>query len=168
MKKILPVIFILSLVGCIVLSFFVSGVASDASKKRKELAVLKHGEEQAPILADQLLAKSEELEFLKKAFPEKKDFVSVVSTIDNLAAATGVLVDFHFESEEITRDANGEVIVPVKLTIEGDYANIVEFIKAFTNSKYFFTIQSIEGDSPDGIKGKNKLILKAHLYASTQ
>lgn len=168
MKKILPIIFIFSIVAFIILSLLLPSVAANASKKRKELDVVKRGEEQLPTLVNQLLTKSNEIELVMRTFPEKKDFVSVVSAVDSLATATGVALDFHFESEEISKDAKGDTIVPVKLTIQGDYTNVMQFLKALTNSSYFFSIQSIEGDAADGIKNKNKVIVKANLYASIQ
>lgn len=168
MKKFLPIIFTIGLFAFITLSFYVLSISSDAAKKRTELSLLKNREKQLPALTEDIYAKNEEIDFLTNAFPSKKDFVAVVSRIDSLAAAVGITVDFHFEREDVEKDENGDTIIPVTLTIQGEYANTMDFLKTLSTGSYFFAFKSIDGDSPDGLKGKNKIKVSANLYAAIQ
>lgn len=166
MKKILPVILIASVLAFIGLSFFIPTLADSALQKRKELRLLQNEEKIIPQTAALIESKRDEISLLDAAFPTKKDLILVAQTLDSLAAAAGVAVELHFESEEVVTDRNGDTVMPVEITIEGEYANVAGFLEALKNGKYLYDFLAIEGDSEKGIKSVNKVSVRANLYAS--
>lgn len=166
--RILLVLLATFIFGFFILSFVIGNVSKDVGEKKKQLVQLEKDQKVIPALMSTLSSKSDSVALLEESFPAKKDFVSVVSFVDSLAAGVSVLVDFHFESEELIKDGSGNAIIPVSITVEGDYPNVVRFIDGIVNGRYLFAVLRLEGDSETGIKGKNKVILKANLYASAQ
>ncbi|GEM_PF-5891107 len=164
---------LLIFLGIAVISFFIltlaiGNISKDVEANKKQLVQLEKDQKVIPALSASLSSKSDSITLLQETFPAKKDFVSVVSFVDSLAAGFSVLVDFHFESEELIKDTGGNAIMPLSITVEGDYSNVVRFIDGIINGKYLFAVSSLEADLEKGIKGKNKIILKANLYASAQ
>lgn len=166
--RILLMLLITFVLGFFILSFVIGNVSKDVGAKKKQLVQLEKDQKVIPALMSTLSSKSDSTALLQETFPAKKDFVSVVSFVDSLSAGVSVLVDFHFESEELIKDESGNAIIPVSITVEGNYPNVVRFIDGIVNGRYLFEVLRLEGDSETGIKGKNKVILKANLYASTQ
>lgn len=166
MKKILPSLLIICLFAFIGLSALVPNVANSTLKKKKELALLQNEENIIPQTAALIKAKSDEIGLIEGAFPTKKDLVLVAQTLDSQAVQAGVAVELHFESEEVLQNKNGDAIVPMKLIIEGEYEEVVRFLEALKNGKYFYDFLIIEGDASKGIKSENKVSVKANLYAS--
>lgn len=165
MNKILPIFLITSVLLFIGLSALLPNIADSALKKKKELALLENEEKIIPQAATLLRAKSEEIGLIEGSFPTKKDLVLVAQAIDSLAAQARVAVELHFESEDVLR-SKGDAIVPVRLTIEGEYEAVLRFLEALKNGKYLYDFLLLEGDTPKGIKSENKISLKANLYAS--
>ncbi|MBI2036443.1 hypothetical protein HYT17_02345 [Candidatus Microgenomates bacterium] len=166
--RILLVLLGTTVIGFFILTLAIGNISKDASEKKKQLVQLEKDQKVIPVLSANLSAKSDSVSLLQEAFPAKKDFVSVVSFIDSLAAGSLVLAEFHFESEELVKDGNGNPVMPVSITVEGDYPNVVRFLSGIINGKYLFAISRLDADSPTGIKGKNKIIMRANLYASAQ
>ena len=168
MKRIIFIFPILSILGFIALSLIFPNVAANTVQKKREFAQLKHEETLIPQLSATLSSHSEEIAMLQGAFPKKEDFIAVVQTIDSKAASAGVIVDVHFESEEILKGANGDEVVPLKLTLDGELINILRFIEELNRGKYIFVLGSVEGDAPYGIKDRNKVTIQTDFYASTE
>lgn len=166
MKRILPIFLITTILGFLVLSYMIPGVAKNTLKKRKELTLLLTEEKILPQAQQLLSSKSEQIGVLEEVFPTKEKLFLAVAYMDSQAVATGVQAQLHFESEEIIQDANGDSIVPVKISIEGAYSNILAFLAVLQKGKYFYTISHIEGEASGGLQGKNKVSVNANLYAS--
>jgi|SRR3989344_6803751 len=170
MTKRLPIIFVFTLIGFVVLSFVFPTIAQDALKKKKELSRLRYEERLIPSLSSALVAKREDVALIRESFPEKKDFALVASAIDTLAVQTGVLVDLHFTSEDVVKEAGGDMTIPVKIVVEGDFANVKSFLEGLANGKYLYVFEKIDGAGalPEGVRGKNKVTITAKLYAAIQ
>lgn len=168
MNKILPIFLAVTIVAFAVLSFVLPSISQATLRKKRELVQLRNEEKLIPIQSLLLETKKAEITLIKEAFPAKKDFAQVVQTIDTMAAQSQVLADVHFESEDIVKDANGDSIVPVQFTVEGEFANVKSFLESIAKGRYFYVFEKIEGNATDGIRGENKVVVKAKLYAATQ
>lgn len=169
MNKRLPIFFVFSLIGFVVLSFVFPVIAQDALKKDKELEQLRYEEKLIPSLASDLEAKREDITVIKESFPEKKDFALVARAIDTLAVQTGVLVDLHFTSEDVVKEQGGDLTIPVEIIVEGDFASVQNFLNGLAKGRYLYVFEKLEGIGalPEGIRGKNKVTITAKLYAAT-
>lgn len=166
MKKILPILLVLFIIVFFVLTLVIPGFAKSAARKRTELRLLQSEEKIIPETKALLSSKKEQITMLEESFPSKENLISVVQYFDSQAAASGVSADLHFVGEDLTQDQNGDTIVAVEITIEGAYANVLAFLDSLQKGKYLYGITSIQGDAPSGLGAKNKLVVKANLYAS--
>lgn len=165
MKKV-TIFFILSIVFFITLTFVVSEVANTVFKKKKQLVQLTQEAETIPQLDALLSSKSEQIKMLEKAFIKEEDLILVAQAIDSLAARMQVVASLHFEREKVLQDEHGDYIMPISITIEGKYDDALRFFGHLRGSRYLFTFSAIDGDSPNGIKNENKIIIYGNLYAS--
>lgn len=166
MKRTLPIVLILTTLAFIILSMLVPTIAQGVLAKKKELALLRHEEKRMPELSQTLAKRNEEITLIKEAFPTKKDFALVAGTIDAVALQTGVAIDLHFGAEDIVKEKNGDAIVPVKVTIEGEFASVKSFLEKLAKGRYLYVFEKVEGSAADGMGGRNKVTVTAKLYAA--
>lgn len=166
MRKILPILLVIVIGSFVAFSIILPDFAKSVLKKKKELRLLQSEEEIMPLAQALISSKKEQISIVEQAFPKKEQLISVVQYFDSQAVAAGVLAELHFESEDVKNDRNGDVIVPVTVTIEGGYGNIIAFLDNLQKGKFFYDIQVIIGEASLGLRGKNKAIVKANLYAA--
>ena len=82
----------------------------------------------------------------------------------------GVLVDLHFSSEDVVKEPGGDLTIPVKIIVEGDFANVNNFLEGLAKGRYLYVFEKLEGIGalPEGIRGKNKVTITAKLYAASE
>lgn len=165
MKKVI-IFLTLSAVSFIILSFVVLEVSNTVFKKKQQVIALNQEAKTIPQLYALLSEKDEQIKTLEKAFIKERDLILVAQSIDSLAAEMQVTATLHFEKEKILQNKDGDPVMPISITIEGKYDNALRFLDRLRGSKYLFTFSAIDGDSPNGIKNENKIIIHGNLYAS--
>ena len=166
MKKFLPVLLAISFFGFIIFSAILPGFAKDVAKKKKQVAALREEEKNLPSLANELSAKSDKIVLLNKSFPARKELVLVVQTLDTLALQAGVSATLHFESEQPTKDSQGDTILPISISIEGDFEKNRDFISSILHNRYLYNLELVDGKAPNGLKGDNMVLVKGKLYVA--
>jgi Tfp pilus assembly protein PilO len=164
MKPILPITFIVFLILFLVLSSLFPKYAKEMVTKKTQVDVIKQEKKVLPALESSLASKTDDFAKIEKAFPSKKDLVFVPLAIEQLAQQTGVVAELHFEGETAVADRNGDMYVPVIITIKGNYENVTSFLEQLAHGRYFFTMQSLSGDMPGGLEKDNTVIVRANLY----
>lgn len=168
MKRILPIILILSIIGFFAGSFMLPGFAKDVVKKKKQLDGFISEEQNLPTVNNLLEAKSEEIELLDKTFPKKEELIVVIQSVDTLAASSGVFTSLHFESEDVVKGKKTGSVIPISITIEGNFENIVSFITSLGKNRYLYEIDIIDGAAKNGLLSNNKVTLKGVVYVANQ
>ena len=168
MKRILPIILILSILGFFAGSFMLPEFAKDVIKKKKQLDGFIAEEQNLPTVNNLLEAKSEEIELLDRTFPKKEELISVVQSIDILAASSGVFASLHFEREDATKGKKAGNVIPISITVEGNFENIVSFITSLGKNRYLYEIDVIDGIAKSGLLSNNKVTIRGAIYVASQ
>lgn len=168
MKKILIIILSISVLIFVFGSFALGSFAKQVLEKKQQLSLTKQEEKNLPQIRNFFAERENDLLMLEKTFPKKEELISVVQSIDTLAARKGVAASLHFESEQPILDENRDFVIPVTITVEGDYPDCLAFLESLTHNQYLFVLQNIDGNSPDGIKKKHTLVVKGNLYAANE
>ena len=87
----------------------------------------------------------------------------LVAEYSKLAMVNKVVLESLKPPTEVKQDKGGAFAVPLKLTLSGDYFNLVEFLQQVEKGTRFATIQSVDFSS-DG-KGALKMNADFVVYA---
>ena len=103
------------------------------------------------------------LEEVKKKLPDTVTIPELVAEYSKLAMVNKVTLESLKPPTEVKQDKGGAFAVPLKLTLSGDYFNLVEFLQQVEKGTRFTTIQSVDFSS-DG-KGSLKMNAEFVVYA---
>lgn len=166
MKHILPIVLLVSIGAFVALTISIPGYAENIVKKKKQLDVIAQEEKNLPALASLLETQQDKITLLEKTFPTREELVLVVQSIDTIAFRSQVAALLHFESEQPSLDDNKNAMLPVTLTIEGEYLNVIAFLDGIAKNKYLVVFQAIEATTPTGIRGVHKVVVRGNLYVA--
>ena len=103
------------------------------------------------------------VEEAKKKLPDTVTIPELVAEYSKLAMVNKVTLESLKPPTEVKQDKGGAFAVPLKLTLSGDYFNLVEFLQQVEKGTRFATIQSVDFSS-DG-KGSLKMNADFVVYA---
>lgn len=103
------------------------------------------------------------VEEAKKKLPDTVTIPELVAEYSKLAMVNKVVLESLKPPTEVKQDKGGAFAVPLKLTLSGDYFNLVEFLQQVEKGTRFTTIQSVDFSS-DG-KGALKMNADFVVYA---
>ena len=103
------------------------------------------------------------VEETKKKLPDTVTIPELVAEYSKLAMVNKVVLESLKPPTEIKQDKGGAFAVPLKLSLSGDYFNLVEFLQQVEKGTRFTTIQSVDF-SADG-KGSLKMNADFVVYA---
>ena len=103
------------------------------------------------------------VEETKKKLPDTVTIPELVAEYSKLAMVNKVTLESLKPPTEVKQDKSGAFAVPLKLTLSGDYFNLVEFLQQVEKGTRFATIQSVDFSS-DG-KGTLKMNADFVVYA---
>ena len=103
------------------------------------------------------------VEETKKKLPDTVSIPELVAEYSKLAMVNNVVLESMKPPTEIKQDKGGAFAVPLKLSLSGDYFNLVEFLQQVEKGARFTTIQSVDFSS-DG-KGSLKMNADFVVYA---
>ena len=103
------------------------------------------------------------VEETKKKLPDTVTIPELVAEYSKLAMVNKVVLESLKPPTEIKQDKGGAFAVPLKLSLSGDYFNLVEFLQQVEKGARFTTIQSVDF-SADG-KGSLKMNADFVVYA---
>ena len=103
------------------------------------------------------------VEEAKKKLPDTVTIPELVAEYSKLAMVNKVVLESLKPPTEVKQDKGGAFAVPLKLTLSGDYFNLVEFLQQVEKGTRFATIQSVDFSS-DG-KGALKMNADFVVYA---
>ena len=103
------------------------------------------------------------VEETKKKLPDTVAIPELVAEYSKLAMVNNVVLESLKPPTEIKQEKGGAFDVPLKLSLSGDYFNLVEFLQQVEKGTRFTTIQSVDFSS-DG-KGSLKMNADFVVYA---
>jgi len=168
MKRILPILLPVLVLIFIILSVMLPSFASDAIKKQKQLDAILLEEKNLPALADLLSKNSEKILLFEQTFPTKEQLISVVQAIDTLATSNKVSASLHFETEDPQVGKGGASVLPVSLTVQGDFTDCIAFLTSLQKNRYLFSFDKIEGTINESKKTDTTIVAKGALYVASK
>ena len=104
-----------------------------------------------------------QLEVSKRKLPDTVTVPELVTEYDTLAQANGITLDSLKPPNEAKTDKSSMYAIPVKLTLSGDYFNLIRFLQQVETGERFTTIQGVDFTSDD--KGILKMNADFVVYA---
>ncbi|MGL5206507.1 MAG: type 4a pilus biogenesis protein PilO [Acidaminococcaceae bacterium] len=103
------------------------------------------------------------VEEAKKKLPDTVTIPELVAEYSKLAMVNKVVLESLKPPTEVKPDKGGAFAVPLKLTLSGDYFNLVEFLQQVEKGNRFTTIESVDFSSD----GKGSLKMNADFVVYT-
>lgn len=149
-------------------TYFMFQASASLIQKQKDVSSTQTDEKTITAIKNELAQNADKVKLIDTAFPTKKDLPQVVQFIDTLGTSSNVVASLHFDSDDVIQDASNNTVVPITVNIEGQLSDIKLFMNKLSESKYFITFITADGDSPLGLGNKQKVTLTGNLYVSSK